>query len=127
MRKPARFSYYTARIVAHGHQLAQEENSPYAADACIQLAALAAWHAAGENYGMDRTQTDVALARLRAAASLIPAIESDLANSKITPERAALMSEFCTWAATSEVECDEGKRLAAAIQAGLSRLHAKLD
>lgn len=78
---------------------------------------------------MTETQTqDVSLARLRAAASLIPAIEADLANSKLSTDRAALMSEFCQWAYdSSSSSCEESQRLCKLVSDGLARLKAQLD
>jgi len=42
------------------------------------------------------------LCRLKAAAALIPIIESGIADSKISHERAALMLTFCKWATNIE-------------------------
>lgn len=73
------------------------------------------------------TSPEIALARLRAAAALLPAIEADLTLGKLSPERAALMGEFCQWATESSNEaCEESLRLAKLIGEGLSRLKAHL-
>lgn len=70
---------------------------------------------------------EVGIARLRAAAALIPIIESGLANAKLAPERAALMAEFCGWARKSAPDnCDESSGLAASIDEGLTRVREKL-
>ena len=62
------------------------------------------------------------LNRLRAAAALIPLIESGLADSKLSAERAALLASFCEWAAEIEPNDPEERRLAALLGAGLQRL-----
>ena len=69
-----------------------------------------------------------ALNRLRAAAGLIPLIEDGLRQSKITAEKAALMSEFCSWAAQQATEGGgpEALRLGDDIKAGLARLRTLL-
>lgn len=70
---------------------------------------------------------DFGLARLRAAAALIPIIESGLANSKLAPERAALMGEFCLWASKSNHDnCAESQLLLATISEGLERMAQQL-
>lgn len=67
------------------------------------------------------------LNRLRAAAGLIPLIEDGLRQSTITPEKAALMAEFCAWAANHEHRSDpESDRLAKVVTEGLTRLSALL-
>lgn len=71
---------------------------------------------------------EVCRARLNAAAALIPIIESGLANSKLNPERAALMSEFCQWANdSSKLTCEESQSLSKIIADGLARLKTRLD
>jgi len=62
------------------------------------------------------------LNRLRAAAGLIPIIETGLADGKLTIERAALMASFCEWAVTFEVQDAEEKRLVDLVAEGLKRL-----
>lgn len=67
------------------------------------------------------------IARLRAAAALIPIIESGLANAKIPAERAALMSEFCLWTTQADFgKCDAAKATAQSILEGLARVKALL-
>lgn len=67
------------------------------------------------------------LNRQRAAAALIPLIESGIADSKLSPARAALMASFCEWA--SEIQpSDEGETLLLErIREGLQRLHVGLN
>lgn len=68
------------------------------------------------------------LNRLRAAAGLIPLIEDGLRVGKITPEKAALMAEFCGWALSHGIKNDaEASRLAGEIQSGLARLKIVLQ
>ena len=68
-----------------------------------------------------------ALNRLRAAVALIPIIESGVADGKIDRERAALMAEFCSWAASHGLKNDrEAHRLAADLESGLKRLKSLL-
>lgn len=62
------------------------------------------------------------LNRLRAAAGLIPLIESGLSDSKLSIERAALMLAFCEWAAQVDSQEPDELRLATQIQEGLDRL-----
>lgn len=65
------------------------------------------------------------LNRLRAAATLIPIIESGLADSKLSPDKAALMASFCEWAVeTTPSDVDE-KKLSESICQGLGRLKAR--
>ena len=52
------------------------------------------------------------LNRLRAAAGLIPIIESGLTDSKLSAERAALMASFCEW--TTEKRSTDPEGLGAA-------------
>lgn len=69
-----------------------------------------------------------ALARLRAAANLIPIIESGLAQSRIDAERAALMCEFCGWTTNHQLpDSEEVRQLTAVINAGLERLNDRLE
>ena len=64
--------------------------------------------------------------RLRAAAALIPIIESGLAESRLSAERAALMASFCEWSVESQF-CDPvAIRLAEYIETGLQRIKAAL-
>lgn len=65
--------------------------------------------------------------RLRAAAALIPIIESGLADSKLSADRAAIMATFCEW--TTESDCDEPEavKLANKVKEGLKRLKSALS
>lgn len=68
-----------------------------------------------------------AINRLRAAAGLIPLIESGLRDGKLSQDRAGLMAEFCSWAADQNVDAGEdGTKLAAEIRNGLERLRLTL-
>lgn len=67
------------------------------------------------------------LNRLRAAAALIPIIESGLADSKLTHERASLMAAFCEWTTEKPGSDPEAEKLAGKIKAGLIRLQARLE
>ena len=65
------------------------------------------------------------LNRLRAAAALIPFIESGLADSKLSAERAALMASFCEWAADMSPRDPEEIKLFESIYQGLDRLKVR--
>ncbi|MEF8706560.1 MAG: hypothetical protein V5B07_09005 [Candidatus Accumulibacter sp. UW27] len=67
-----------------------------------------------------------ALNRLRAATALIPIIESGLADSRISAERAALMAAFCEWATENPPEDPEAAKLARAVADGLQRIQLRL-
>ena len=74
------------------------------------------------------TDTQRSLNRLRAAAGLIPIIEAGLGDGKLANERAALMCEFCAWAAAHGEDLgQEGEKLTSSVQNGLGRLQEKLD
>lgn len=62
------------------------------------------------------------LNRLRAAATLIPIIESGLADSKLSADKAALMASFCEWAAETVSGDPEELKLSECICQGLERL-----
>lgn len=62
------------------------------------------------------------LNRLRAAVALIPIIESGLSDSKLSIERAALMSSFCEWAAAVKLDTPEAIKLSQSLNAGLAKL-----
>ena len=68
-----------------------------------------------------------ALNRLRAATALIPIIESGLAASRLSAERAALMTSFCEWAAENPPDDPEAARLARAVDDGLQRIKLSLS
>lgn len=67
------------------------------------------------------------LNRLRAAAGLIPIIETGLADGKLTHERAALMTSFCEWAIQDTIHDEDESRLAESIYQGLDRLKQQLS
>lgn len=60
--------------------------------------------------------------RLRAAAALIPIIESGLLESRLSVERAALMASFCEWAVEKVPDGPEAIRLAQTVAGGLKRI-----
>jgi hypothetical protein len=64
--------------------------------------------------------------RLRAAAALIPIIESGLADSKFSVERAVLMASFCEWAIEKVPDDPEVVKLAEKVGKGLKRLKVGL-
>lgn len=66
------------------------------------------------------------LNRLRAAAGLIPIIESGLADGKLAPERAALMASFCEWAVTVVSNDNDETRLVESITQGLNQIKNRL-
>ena len=65
--------------------------------------------------------------RLRAAAALIPIIESGLVASKISTERAALMASFCEWTVENPAGDPDSIKLAEAIGDGLKRIKNSID
>ena len=67
-----------------------------------------------------------ALNRLRAATALIPIIESGLAASRISAERAALMASFCEWATENSLDDPEAAKLARSVADGLQRIKLRL-
>jgi hypothetical protein len=67
-----------------------------------------------------------AINRLRAAAALIPIIESGLAESRLSAERAALMASFCEWAVESPIGDPAALRLVESIGTGLRRIKDRL-
>jgi hypothetical protein len=66
------------------------------------------------------------LNRLRAAAALVPIIESGLADSKLSPERATLMAAFCKWTTESDCAEPEAISLASKVRDGLERLKVSM-
>ncbi len=64
--------------------------------------------------------------RLRAAAALIPIIESGLNDGKLALERAAQMAHFCQWAMNSEATEQDDAALKEIIRSGLLRLDERL-
>lgn len=67
------------------------------------------------------------LNRLRAAAALIPIIESGIADSKLTVERASQMITFCEWAVQASPGSPEETKLAAIVVTGVQRLKTELS
>ncbi len=65
--------------------------------------------------------------RLRAAAALIPIIETGLADSKLSVERAALMASFCEWAVQSVPDDPDAVKLAETVTIGLKRIRMALS
>lgn len=66
------------------------------------------------------------LNRLRAAAGLIPIIESGLIDSKLSAERAALMASFCEWATEKRPIDPNAIELAKSVDEGLKRIKTAL-
>lgn len=64
--------------------------------------------------------------RLRAAAALIPIIESGLLESKLSVERAALMASFCEWTTEKVPDDPEAVKLAETVGSGLKRIKMAL-
>lgn len=76
----------------------------------------------------DKTPANKELNRLRAAAGLIPIIESGLARSQLSNERAALTCEFCVWALEHDTAGDkESEKLVQEIREGLERIRLTLS
>ncbi|MBE2259779.1 MAG: hypothetical protein H6942_08065 [Candidatus Accumulibacter sp.] len=67
------------------------------------------------------------LARLRAAAGLLPIIEAALADGRLPSERAELMASFCEWTTERLPDDPEAAELASGIGEGLKRLRATLS
>ncbi|WP_300337197.1 hypothetical protein [Accumulibacter sp.] len=65
--------------------------------------------------------------RLRAAAALIPIIESGLSDSKLSAERAALMASFCEWTVEHPSDDPNLVQLAETVGAGLKRIKMALS
>ena len=73
------------------------------------------------------TDAQRSLNRLRAAAGLIPIIEAGLNDGKLANERAAVMCDFCIWAANHNHDLgQEGEKLHTEISHGLERLLCSL-
>ena len=75
---------------------------------------------------MITTPSSPTLSRLRAAAALIPLIQSGLADTKLSREQASSMTLFIEWAASITPENDVEQRLVNELNAGLSSLKATL-
>lgn len=67
------------------------------------------------------------LNRLRAAVALIPIIQSDFADKKLSRERAVNMISFIEWTASTPAENPAEQKLLNEVIAGLSRLKDALD
>ncbi|WP_150428117.1 hypothetical protein [Dechloromonas sp. CZR5] len=67
------------------------------------------------------------LNRLRAAAGLVPIIETGLVDGKLTQERAALMASFCEWAIQETIHNEDESLLAESIHQGLDRIKLQLS
>ena len=65
--------------------------------------------------------------RLRAAAALIPIIESGLLASKLSIERAALMASFCEWTVEQPSDDPNLVKLAETVGNGLKRIKMALS
>ncbi len=65
--------------------------------------------------------------RLRAAAALIPIIESGLADSKLAVERSALMAAFCEWTTVNVPDDPDMVKLAETVVRGLKRVKMALS
>ena len=65
--------------------------------------------------------------RLRAAAALIPIIESGLLESRLSVERAALMVSFCEWTTENVPDDPDVVKLAETVGNGLKRIKAALS
>ena len=69
-----------------------------------------------------------ALNRLRAAAGLLPQIESGLRDRKITVEKATLSAEFCRWTLNNAAEAGpDGEPFAKSLEVGLESLRRVLE
>ncbi len=66
------------------------------------------------------------LNRLRAAAALIPIIETGLSRATLSIERAQLMAAFCEWSTVTISGDPEVLRLAQAVDSGLQRIRLRL-
>ena len=65
--------------------------------------------------------------RLRAAAALIPIIESGLDDGKLSEDKARQMCLFCEWAMSANATQQAEVALKEAIRDGLERLDARLS
>ena len=64
--------------------------------------------------------------RLRAAAALIPIIESGLVDSKMSIQRASPMVTFCEWATENLSDDPHVVKLAKTVEIGLKRVKVTL-
>jgi len=65
--------------------------------------------------------------RLRAAAALIPIIESGLLASKLSIERASIMASFCEWTVEQPSDDPNVVKLAETVGNGLKRIKMALS
>ena len=65
--------------------------------------------------------------RLRAAAALIPIVESGLLASKLSVERAAVMVSFCEWTVEQPSDDPNVVKLAETVGSGLKRIKMALS
>ncbi|EXI89221.1 MAG: hypothetical protein AW11_01732 [Candidatus Accumulibacter regalis] len=65
--------------------------------------------------------------RLRAAAALIPIIESGLLASKLSIERASIMASFCEWTVERPSDDPNVVKLAETVGSGLKRIKMVLS
>ena len=72
------------------------------------------------------TPSSPTFSRLNAAAALIPVIQSGLADTKLSRERAASMTAFIEWVTTTEPENSAEQKLLDELTAGLESLKAAL-
>ena len=72
------------------------------------------------------TPSSPTFSRLNAAAALIPVIQSGLADTKLSRERAASMTAFIEWATTTVPENSAEQKLLHELTAGLESLKAAL-
>ena len=75
---------------------------------------------------MITTPSSPTLSRLRAAAALIPMIQSGLADTKLSREQAASMTSFIEWAASSTPEDDVEQQLVNELTVGIAGLKLAL-
>ena len=76
---------------------------------------------------MNTTPPSPPLSRLRAAAALIPLIQSGLADTKLSREQASSMTLFIEWAASITPENDDEQQLVKKLTVDLAGLKAALE
>ena len=76
---------------------------------------------------MITTPSSTTLSRLRAAAALIPMIQSGLADTKLSRKQASSMTLFIEWAASSTPENDDEQQLVNELTVDLAGLTAALE
>ena len=70
--------------------------------------------------------TNKGLSRLRAAAGLMPIIESSLMKAQMDSSRALTMCRFCEWSLENDETDPETLKLKADVLNGLNRINAQL-